>query len=190
MSKNKELVIHVGPMFSGKTSHMLLDVEKYKHAGREILAYKPKCDDRYAKSEIVTHMGWSYPAIEVSCGEDISKHILENVKNTNFCLIVVDELFMIPQAAEELIWLYRNSAGVEIVAASLDLSYACKPFEEVSKILPWATRIEKYVSACSVCGNDARFTYRKAEDVSEVLVGGKELYEPRCGEHHPFVKDQ
>ena len=187
---SKQLMVYCGPMWSQKTSRMLLDVEKYKHAGREILAFKPKRDDRYAEEEIVTHMGWRFPAKGVSCGEEISKHILAEAVNPSFCLVVVDELFMIPGAADELIWLHRNSSGVDIVVATLDLSYACKPFEEVIKILPWATRVEKYASACSVCGHDARFTYRKAEDEAEVLVGGKELYEPRCALHHPFMEEE
>jgi thymidine kinase len=177
-------------MFSGKTSHMLLDVERYKHAGREILAFKPVVDDRYAELEIVTHMGWRFPAKGVTCGEEIGKHILNDAANPNFCLVVVDELFMIPGVADELIWLHRNAGDVDIVVSSLDLSYACKPFEEVTKLLPWASRVKKYVSACSVCGDDARFTYRKAEDESEVLVGGKELYSARCARCHPYMNEE
>ncbi len=187
---SKQLKIYTGPMFSQKTTKMLLDVEKYKHSGREIHAFKPKRDDRYSDDEIATHMGWKLPAHCVSKGDEISKHILWKASNPDSCVVVVDELFMIPEAANELIWLYRNSSNLDIVVATLDLSYACKPFDEVVKILPWATQIEKYASSCSVCNQEARFTYRKAEDESEVLVGGKELYEPRCSAHHPFVKEE
>ncbi len=186
----KQLTVYAGPMWSQKTSRMLLDVEKYKHAGREIHAFKPAVDDRYAESEIVTHMGWRFPAKSISTGEEISRSILADGINPSFCLVVVDELFMIRGAAEELIWLHKQSSGIDIVVATLDLSYKCEPFEEVTKILPWATQVQKYTSTCSVCGHDARFTYRKAEDEAEVLVGGKELYEPRCAAHHPFIEEE
>ena len=167
---------------------MLLDVEKYKYSGKEIHAFKPVVDDRYSELEIVTHMGWSFPAKGVTCGEEISKSILSDATNPGNCLVVVDELFMIPGSAEELIWL--NKQGVSVVVATIDLSYACKPFEEVIKILPWATRVEKYTSACAICGHDARFTYRKTTDENEVLVGGKDVYEPRCDSHHPFLNEE
>ena len=184
MRKN-HLIGYIGPMFSGKSTRMLLHIEKSRHAGREIHAFKPKIDDRYSVDDIVTHMGWKFQATQVSHGTDISRHILEHGKDVNSCLIVVDELFMIPQASEELIFLYRR--GVDIVFSSLEFSYKCEPFEEVTNILPWATYIEKCAAACSVCGEDALFTYRKSEDDSRVLVGGKELYEPRCMVHHPFI---
>lgn len=188
MKQNNSLVVYTGPMFSGKTSRMLLEVEKCRHAGYEIHAFKPLIDDRYADSQIVTHMGWSFPAKCVSSGEEISKIMLSDVKDSSRCLVVVDELFMIPGSAEELIWLYKQ--GVNVAIASIDLSYSCEPFEEVTKILPWATRVEKYASACSVCGNDAYYTYRKVDgENSLVLVGGNDLYESRCRKHHPFLQE-
>ena len=176
-------------MFSGKTTRMLLDVEKHRHAGREIHAFKPAVDDRYSSDEIVTHAGWSVPAIRVVDGAGIEERMLDEATDLKNSLVVVDELFMIPGASSTLIWLFRQ--GLDVVAASLDMSYACEPFEEVQAVLPWATRVEKCPSACTVCGEDAFYTHRKAtDDDRAIVVGGKDLYEPRCRIHHPYaVKD-
>lgn len=180
-----ELIVYCGPMFSSKSSRMFLDVERYRHAGREIFAFKPKVDGRYDSSSIVTHMGWKMPAIPITQGWEISKHIFDTATNPYQCLIVVDELFMIDGAADELVWLFRQ--GLDVTAASIDLTYDCKLFDEVSKILPWATRVEKCVAACAQCGHVARYTYRKVDDDATLLVGGSEMYEPRCSSCHPFV---
>ncbi len=177
-------------MFGQKTSKMLLAVEKQRHAGKEIHAFKPSVDNRYSSDEIVTHMGWSIPATCVKSGQNIEAHMLEHAVNLKNSLVVVDELFMLPGVADTLIWLFKQ--GVDVVVATLDLSYACKPFDEVSKILPWATHVEKCPSACSVCGHDAYYTHRSSTDAvddSGIAVGGKESYEPRCRKHHPCLED-
>lgn len=184
---SNSLVVYCGPMFSGKTSRMLLSVEKQRHAGREVHAFKPLIDNRYSSNEIVTHMGWSIPATCVRSGADIEQRMLEDAKDFNNSLIVVDELFMIPGVADTLVWFYKQ--GVDVAVATLDLSYACKPFEELAKLLPWATHVEKCSSACSVCGKDAFYTYRKVEGEAEVIVGGKETYEPRCRKDHPYMEE-
>jgi thymidine kinase len=186
---DNQLVVYTGPMWGGKTSRMLLEVEKHRHGGREIHAFKPKIDNRYASEEIVTHMGWSIPATCVKNGADIERHMLEHAKEFKNSLIVVDELFMLPGVADTLVWFFKQ--GVDVVVATLDLSYSCKPFEEVTKLLPWATRVEKCPSACLVCGHDAYYTYRKVDIASEeeVQVGGKETYEPRCRKHHPAMEE-
>jgi len=175
-------------MWGGKTSRMLLEVEKHRHAGREVHAFKPTVDNRYSSENIVTHMGWSIPAVCVKSGRDIETYMLDNAKDFNNSLIVVDELFMLDNVADTLVWFYNR--GVDVVVATLDLSYACKPFDEVSRILPWATKVVKCPSACSVCGRDAFYTYRKIDDVvGDIVIGGKESYEPRCRAHHPCLED-
>lgn len=185
MSVSNQLVVYTGAMWGGKTSRMLLEVEKHRHGGREIHAFKPAVDNRYSSDEIVTHMGWAIPATRVKSGADIEQHMLEHARDLKNSVIVVDELFMLAGVADTLVWFFKQ--GVDVVVATLDLSYSCKPFDEVTKLLPWATRIEKCPSACSVCGQDAYYTYRKIEDESEVFVGGKESYSPRCRKHHPYL---
>jgi thymidine kinase len=61
-----------------------------------------------------------------------------------------------------------------------------KPFPEMTQMLPWATKIEKCTAVCTVCGRDAFYTHKKllGGDEHVVQVGGSELYEPRCFEHH------
>ncbi len=57
--------------------------------------------------------------------------------------------------------------------------------------MPYCTRIVKCKSVCSVCQKDARYTYKISQDDPEtqIQVGGAELYEPRCQEHHSYMRD-
>jgi thymidine kinase len=174
-------------MFSSKTTKLLTSLEKFKYQNKKVVAFKPKIDDRYSKTDIVTHSTWSYPAVLVSEGKDILSYLAST--DDIYDVIAVDELFMISGASEILIWLFKR--GMTIVVSSLDLSAAAKPFHEVEKILPFATVVEKCSAVCTVCGNDAHYTYKKADDIRnvEISVGGSEMYEPRCFKHCAAMKD-
>lgn len=180
MHNNPEFIVYTGPMFGSKTSRLLSTLEKYKYQHKTAVVFKPRIDDRYSDSEVVTHSGWKTPAVCVKTGADILEH-LSNIQG-NPQVVAVDEAFMIPGVSETLVWLYKN--GFTIVVSSLEMSAAGKPFHEVEKILPWATVVEKCTAVCTVCGRDAHYTHKKQVGGEEIEVGGSELYEPRCFGHH------
>ena len=80
-------------------------------------------DDRYDKSDIVTHNGGKIPAVTVRDAEDIYKHLAES--DEVYDVVAVDEAFLIEGVCDVLRWLY--SKGVTIVVSTLDLSAACNP---------------------------------------------------------------
>jgi thymidine kinase len=176
---NPEFIVFCGPMFSSKTSRLLLTLEKFKHQNKKIIAFKPEIDVRYSEDQIVTHMGWKYDARIVKDHLDMLKILSDDPENYN--VVAVDEQFMIKGSAEVLIWLFQK--GFTIVVSTLDLSYTATPFEEVQRIMPYATRIEKCTSVCVVCGKDAHYTHKKVQSDDEIEVGGSESYEPRCYNH-------
>jgi len=175
--------VFCGPMFGGKTSRLLASLERFKYQHKRIAVFKPNMDDRYSIEDVVSHSGWSVPALTVKVGADILELLAESDENPH--VIAVDEAFMIPGIAEVLTWLYRN--GFTIVVSTLDLSATGKPFHEVEKMLPWATHVEKCSAVCTVCGHDALYTHKKQTGGDEIEVGGDELYEPRCVKCHPFI---
>lgn len=183
MSNNPEFIIYCGPMFSSKTSRLLSTLEKYKYQHKSIIVFKPKIDDRYSLSEVVTHGGWRVPAICVKSGAEILEYLSELEEDPQ--VVAVDETFMIPGAAEALVWLFTY--GFTVVVSSLEMSSAGKPFHELEKILPWATKIEKCSAVCTVCSRDAHYTHKKQGSEEEIEVGGSELYEPRCAQHFPEI---
>jgi thymidine kinase len=181
MIKNPEFIVHCGPMFSSKTTALLMTLERFTYQNKVIAAFKPKIDDRYSVNEIVSHNGFKYPAREITAGADIFQYLSSpDVKEPT--VIAVDEAFMIPGIADALIWLYRN--GFTVVVSSLDISSSGKIFSEIEKILPWATKVDKCSAVCTVCGSDAHYTHRKVAGGEEIEIGGAASYEPRCLTHH------
>jgi thymidine kinase len=183
---NPTFAVFKGPMFSSKTTRLLYEVERLKYQARPYIAFKPAVDIRYDAVQITSHLGAKLPALTVHRGEDILEAFGRHVDHSGPCnYVVVDELFMIPNSSESLIWLFQH--GVSVMVSTLDLSYSGKPFREVERVLPWATRVETCSAVCVVCGDDAHYTYRKNNDDVEIVVGGSELYEPRCMLHHPMI---
>jgi thymidine kinase len=84
---------------------------------------------------------------------------------------------MIPGCADALIQLFRQ--GKSIYISSIQLSSNAEPFEEMTKMFPWATKIEICPAVCPITGKDAYYTIAKTE-VDHIQVGGSEIYEPRC----------
>ena len=165
-----EFVIFTGPMFGGKTTRLLSAIERYRLKQRKVFTFKPLRDTRYEIN-----------SVPIVAAEEMYLHLEKRQASSG--VIALDEAFMVEGAADVLIDLYKT--GFTILISSLQLSSDLKPFEEVSKMLPWATRIEVCPAVCTVCGDDAYYTYKKDGNFTgEIEVGGIDKYEPRCSIHH------
>jgi thymidine kinase len=182
-TKKPTLTIYTGPMWGGKTARLLADLDRITRQGKKIVVFKPKMDYRYTQEEIVSHSGMRWPAYCVSSGEEIIKHLfgLDEVPD----VIAVDEAFMIAGVSDTLVSLFRM--GKDVIVSSIEMSATCAPFEEMTKLFPWATSVVKCPAVCVMCKEDAYYSYAKITLQDDVTVGGDELYEPRCWNCHPSV---
>lgn len=181
--KTPEIKIFTGPMFGGKTTRMLAALERYQYQNRVTVLFKPKIDKRYSQEKVVTHKGQEHTSVLVENGREIYE------KSFKADVIAVDELFMIPGSARALLNLFKK--GKTILVSTLQLSSqpdAYAPFEEVEKLMPWATSIEVCPAVCHKCDQDAFYTERLCKENKEVLVGGAESYQPVCWHHSHMSK--
>ena len=177
-----KLLVFTGPMFGSKTTKMLSVLERALYQSKRVIAFKPKMDERYEKSMIVTHAGLKFDAHNVQTGEEIL------ALSKDYDVVGVDESFMIEGSASALVDLFKS--GKTVAVSSIQLSASGKPFEEIRDLLPWATHIEVCPAVCLITGEDAYYTVRKAKGISEIEVGGSETYEPRAWSCTPFMNDQ
>lgn len=171
----------VGSMFSSKSSRLLAALDRCRYQNKKVIAFKPQMDERYSQSDIVTHGGLSWPAINVSNGEQIVKLAIDAD------VVAVDEAFMIDGCADALVRLFKS--GKTILVSSIQLSASGIPFNEVKEMMPWATRIDVCPAVCPITHRDAFYTVRKISGLSEIAVGGDESYSPACFEHTPFMRN-
>ncbi len=169
--------IFTGPMFGGKTTKLLGAVERDVLRGYNVQSFKPNIDTRYSATAITTHLGAKLKAFSISSGEDILEQVGASDEVVNS--IAVDELFMIPGAADAVVYLFR--CGINVYTSTLQLNSIPEPYKEVMKIFPWATEICVCPAICTICGADAYYTLKTGGDPgAKIEVGGSDLYEPRC----------
>ena len=185
--KNPVLRLWVGPMFGSKTTQLIAAVDRYRLQDKKVLAFKSRLDDRYSElGEITTHNGGTLTCSLVSNGQEI----IDNVKsyNSNITAVAIDEAFMIEDCDVAILSLFN--AGISVLVSSIDLSSELRPFSVIKNILPFATDIQKCSAVCTVCGEDAYFTYKKSTITGkEIEIGGSEIYEPRCWMHHNKTRE-
>jgi len=172
-----EFRMYVGPMFGGKTTRMLSQVERYSYQGLDALLFKPKIDERYDSSSVVTHAGIKNDATRVTNGEEIQSFV--NAYSIGRPTVVaVDEAFMIEGSGEALVSLFKQ--GHTILVSSLQLSSDCTPYKEVQQMFPYATYVAVCPAVDPISKMDAYYTEKYGGRKDHAIeVGGAEMYRPR-----------
>ena len=182
-----KFIIFTGPMYGSKTTKLLASIDRFSRQRKNVIAFKPKIDNRYAESFIQSHNGGKFEACQVSSGMELWHQLKEHeINNTvNYDVIAVDEAFMIKGVGDTLISLFKK--GYSIYVSSIQLSAKLKPFKEIQKIMPWATKIEICPAVCPISGADAFYT-RSYNTTSHIQVGGTEIYHPVSYHYNPEFK--
>lgn len=162
-----------GSMFSGKTEELIRRLKRAKIANQKVEIFKPKIDTRYHEHKVVSHDENSILAIPI----EHSGKMLELVGD--FSVIGIDEAQFfdagLPDVCQELAHL-----GKRVIVAGLDMDYKGRPFGPMPNLLAISEYITKVHAICQHCGNLATHSYRLAVDEQTVVLGEKDIYEPRC----------
>jgi len=162
-----------GSMFSGKTEELIRRLKRVKIANLKLEIFKPAIDVRYDKINIVSHDTNFIPSTPV----ESSQMILLLAQDVDVVGIDEAQFFdaEIGNVCEQL-----ALRGIRVIVAGLDMDYTGKPFGQMPNLLAMADYISKLHAICVICGNIANISYRKTDVSGQVLVGEKDIYEPRC----------
>jgi thymidine kinase len=171
-------------MFSGKTSELIRLVEREVYAKRKGAIFKAAFDKRYSSKEVVTHNGLRYEAHSIVPTSSGLRRIAQIVTTNNLDAVGVDEVNFFPRGLVPI--LDRLAYEKRVIACGLNMNFKAEPFETTMALAARADRIRYLSAVCVVCGQEATRTQRLVggkpapKDSPVVVVGGKELYEPRC----------
>jgi len=162
-----------GSMFSGKTEELIRRLKRVEIAHLKAEIFKPSIDTRYDDQKIVSHDENRIHSTPI----DNSQTILLLAQNVDVVGIDEAQFFddQIPAVCEQL-----ALKGMRVIVAGLDMDYQGKPFGQMPNLLAIADYITKLHAICVVCGNIANVSYRKINTGPRVLLGEKNIYEPRC----------
>jgi thymidine kinase len=162
-----------GSMFSGKTEELIRRLKRAKIANLKVEIFKPDVDLRYDVEKIVSHDENTITSTPISN----SQKILLLAQDVD--VIGIDEAQFfdaeLPNVCDEL-----ALRGTRVIVAGLDMDYLGNPFGQIPFILAKADYITKLHAICVKCGNIANYSYRKIPNEDKILIGEKDVYEPRC----------
>lgn len=162
-----------GSMFSGKTEELIRRLKRVKIANLKVEIFKPAFDTRYDEVKIVSHDTNYINSTPV----DSSQTILLLAQDVDVVGIDEAQFFdaEIGNVCEQL-----AMRGMRVIVAGLDMDYLGNPFGQMPGLLAKADYITKLHAICMKCGNIANVSYRKTSQSGQVLLGEKDIYEPRC----------
>lgn len=164
-----------GCMFAGKTTELIRRVQ-----GKNVLAFKPKLDNRYSTSHIVSHNGETLKAVLIDKAEEILNHVDIEVE-----YIAIDEVQFFDHTIVEVCRKLADQ-GHRIICAGLDLDFRGEPFGSMPELIAASHSSIRLYAKCACCGKPATRTQRLIDgrpahvDDPVIVVGANELYEPRC----------
>jgi len=162
-----------GSMFSGKTEELIRRINRALIAKQTVRIFKPKIDNRYHPSDIVSHSELSKEAIAIETANELLAYIQPND------VVAIDEAQFF---SLELLAICQKLANNKhrVIVAGLDTDFKGEPFGPVPQLMAMAEFVTKLHAICTTCGNMANFTYRISNEDKSRLVGAADTYEARC----------
>ena len=177
------LEVICGPMFSGKSEEMIRRLRRAEIAGQRVVIFKPRIDDRFDASDVVSHAGIRMRGVPVGSVAELV------ARAQGFEVVGIDEVqFFEPTVVPAALRLADD--GVRVVAAGLDQDFRRLPFGPIPALLSHAEFVDKLQAVCHRCGGTATTTQRLVDGQpapysgETVVVGAAEQYEARCRDCH------
>ncbi len=160
-------------MFSGKTEELIRRLKRARIANLKVEIFKPAIDTRYDEVKIVSH---DENAIQ-STPIESSLKILLLAQDVD--VVGIDEAQFFDAEITNVCELLALR-GTRVIVAGLDMDFKKQPFGQMPNLLAVADYITKLHAICVVCGNIANYSYRRSQQGAQVMLGEKDVYEPRC----------
>jgi len=174
MLRRGHIEVICGPMFSGKSEELIRRLRRVQLANQRLQIFKPKIDDRYDKTQIVSHSDMKIPAVVVQSSTEIWERLDERAD-----VVGIDEIQFFDSGVVQLCQRLAH-LGKRVIAAGLDQDFRGEPFEPVPQLMAVAEYVTKTLAVCMRCGAPASRSQRLDGSGELVAVGAADMYEARC----------
>jgi thymidine kinase len=162
-----------GSMFSGKTEELIRRINRALIAKQKVMIFKPALDKRYDELKVVSHDRKEIHATPV----EFSHQILTLAQDCE--VVAIDEAQFFDN---EIVEVCNTLAfrGIRVIISGLDMDFQGNPFGVMPHLIAIAEFVTKVHAICVCCGGLASYSYRLSTSKEQVLLGEKDVYEPRC----------
>jgi len=162
-----------GSMFSGKTEELIRRLKRAKIANLKVEIFKPAIDTRFDEVKIISHDENYIHSTPI----DNSQKLLLFAQDVDVVGIDEAQFFDdgIADVCDQL-----ACRGIRVIIAGLDMDYLGNPFGQMPFLMAKADYVTKLHAICMKCGEMANYSYRKIPNEDRIMLGEKDVYEPRC----------
>ncbi len=171
-------------MFCGKSEELIRRLHRHGYARHQILAVKPKMDDRQSsiRSRKVVDEGSvtveEFSAFEIGSHQELRSLLREHHPD----VLAIDEAQFfgawIFSALAEL--LRQQNLDMTIYVVGLDQDAWGKPFGQMGKLMACADEVLKLTAICMSCGQPAGLSCKVGGGNKQVETGDGDIYQARC----------
>jgi thymidine kinase len=187
MDNKGRLDLIIGPMYSGKSTHLIGSIYRYESIGKKVMCINHNIDNRYGTNVISSHNMLQRKCIST---ERLAS-IFDNKDYADCHIVVIEE----GQFFTDLLYFVERAVDTDkkhVIVAGLSGDFKRRPFGQILDLVPIADSIEKLTAFCKLCcdGTLAHFSkrivgggdsYTKSE---QILVGTSDTYLPVCRFHY------
>ena len=176
------LHIIIGPMFSGKSTKLINQINTLKVYKKNILVINSYHDTRIDSNSIKTHNNLTYNAAKF---KNLDLSLIPDLIN-KYDVIAIDEAQFFSDLypfVEELL-----KYNIHILLCGLNGDRNQKKFGQIIDLLPFANKVDKLSGICNICNNGTPgdFTTLKKNNnrtENQILVGDQNIFLCVCRKH-------
>ena len=165
------LEVTVGPMFSGKTTHLVGLYNKYTSEQKSVIAINYEEDKRYHDKMLSTHDRITIPCL-------FTKTISAIINELNADIILINEGQFFPDLFETVSILVEQQNKI-VHVCGLDGDYRRQWFGSLLDLIPLCDKIVKLSAKCNICKKSALFSHRVTTETTQIVIGSTN-YMPLC----------
>lgn len=183
------LHIHLGPMFSGKSTTLLVKLQRESRVRRPL--YINSARDTRSKTPFSTHNPLFDEMVCNTLKADFIKldalSTLSDQELSKYSLVCIDEAQFFEDLVSAVAHMVDDLKLVVHVGA-LSGTYLRKPFGHTLELVPMCDSIQIiHDEPCAACANhgivqDSLFSHRLTSSTAEIEIGGAAEYAPVCRE--------
>jgi thymidine kinase len=178
------LKIVVGCMFSGKTTYIIRELNKWKSIGKKVIVINYSADHRYTdEDKVVSHDRCSVDCVMI---DSFTSDINNQIQDYDVVLVNEGQFF---KNLNQNVRKWCDDMKKIVIVNSLDGDYRREEFGEILKLIPNCDEIIKLKALCTKCsdGTDAIFTWKLCNNnpnTDDIIDIGVDKYVPLCRKHH------
>lgn len=196
MSNSNYLKVIMGPMFSGKSSTLINDINKYRFITDKMVVVNSILDkqrhsdmkiDENGIGQLKTHDSKTFPAIMLKNLSELNTNKFYNKKYLDSSIVLIDEGQFYSDLYSFLKDELAKPGNKKFIVAGLSSDIYQNPIGDIIKLIPLADDIIKLSAFCVYCKDATPGNFTKllisSNSNSNIKVGAKEIYAPVCRKH-------